>query len=198
VQAIEGRSAAAAWKMKAPRIKQILDRVHAERGETSLEHLRRAPTERIKRNCASCRASAPKTNRLRAAVHLKRPDSRLTRTFIAIAQRLGWIVAKTFAERTYRILNALVPELLTYELHVLLITLGRRVSERRGPRASSVRCGCRAHTPASCARRLAKGSGNWSSCRFVPFIRGTATSVAGVRDVRPSDTWQGETDTCSV
>lgn len=50
-----------------------------------------------------------------------------------IATRLGWVPRGTTAERTYRILNPLIPPASRYELHVQFIRHGRTVCTARQP-----------------------------------------------------------------
>jgi endonuclease-3 len=145
-------------KMKAPRIKRILEYVHAERGEASLEHLRRAPTERIKEELRKLPGVGPKTIACVLLFNLKRPDFPVDTHIHRIAQRLGWVGAKASAEQTYRILNDVVPEPLTYELHVLMITLGRRVCRARKPTCVECPLWLRCEHARKLRARLAKGS----------------------------------------
>lgn len=120
-------------RMKSRRIKEILERIHAARGETSLEHLRRAPTARIKEELAELPGVGPKTIACVLLFNLKRPDFPVDTHIHRLARRLGWVPARASAEETYRVLNALVPERLTYELHVLLITHGRQLCRSQKP-----------------------------------------------------------------
>ncbi|MCY3020792.1 MAG: endonuclease III [Planctomycetota bacterium] len=120
-------------KTKARRIKDILQRVHAARGDTSLEHLRRAPTERIKKELGELPGVGPKTIACVLMFNLKRPDFPVDTHIHRISRRLGWVPPKASAEETYQVLNAVVPERLTYELHVLLITHGRRLCRSQNP-----------------------------------------------------------------
>ena len=121
-------------RMKSLRIKEILERLHATRGATSLEHLRRAPTERIKRELLELPGVGPKTVACVLMFNLKRPDFPVDTHIHRIARRLGWAPTRASAEDVYELLNPLVPERLTYEFHVLLITHGRRLCRAQNPR----------------------------------------------------------------
>jgi endonuclease-3 len=121
-------------RLKARRIKDILEEVHRARGVTSLEHLRRAPTPRLRSELGRFRGVGPKTIACVLVFNLGRPDFPVDTHIHRIAGRLGWRRAKASAEDTYQLLNRLVPGKLKYELHVLLITLGRRTCRSQHPR----------------------------------------------------------------
>lgn len=118
---------------KSRTIKRVLETIHAARGETSLEHLRRAPTERIKAELGALPGVGPKTVACVLMFNLKRPDFPVDTHIHRIARRLGWAPPKANAEATYRHLNVRVPDPLTYEMHVLLITHGRRICKAQRP-----------------------------------------------------------------
>lgn len=146
-------------RMKSLRIKEILERLHATRGACSLEYLRRAPTERIKRELLELPGVGPKTVACVLLFNLKRPDFPVDTHIHRIAGRLGWALARASAEDVYELLNPRVPERLTYELHVLLITHGRRLCRARNPRCLDCPL--------------------WSRCRYQRRRRaGTATDSA--------------------
>ncbi|HEY1627815.1 MAG TPA: endonuclease III [Streptosporangiaceae bacterium] len=54
-----------------------------------------------------------------------------------IVTRLGWVPPGTTAERTYRILNPLIPPLVRYELHIEFIVHGRTVCLAQRPRCAA-------------------------------------------------------------
>lgn len=120
-------------KTKALRIKIILEKVHAQRGETSLEYLRRLPTARIKEELRALPGVGPKTAACVLMFTLKRADFPVDTHIHRISKRLGWTSPRHSAEQTYELLNTHVPEILTYALHVLLITLGRKVCKAQTP-----------------------------------------------------------------
>jgi len=120
--------------VKARRIQAILGLIHEARGETSLEHLRRAPTARIKQALGEFPGVGPKTIACVLLFNLKRPDFPVDTHIHRISRRLGWVPPRASAEQTYALLNALVPRRLTYEFHVLMITHGRRVCRAQTPR----------------------------------------------------------------
>jgi endonuclease-3 len=119
--------------MKAGRIREILRRLHAEQGSVSLEHLRRAPTARVKEELGRLPGVGPKTSACVLLFNLGRADFPVDTHIHRLARRLGWVPRRASAPRTYEVLNAQVPERIAYELHVLLITHGRRLCRARKP-----------------------------------------------------------------
>jgi len=51
-----------------------------------------------------------------------------------VATRLGWLPAKTTADKAHRLLGPMVPSDIRYDLHVALITHGRTVCRAQRPR----------------------------------------------------------------
>jgi endonuclease-3 len=58
-----------------------------------------------------------------------------------VATRLGWLPAKTAADRAHRLLGPMVPADIRYDLHVALIGHGRAVCRAQRPRCE----GCVLH-----------------------------------------------------
>jgi endonuclease-3 len=120
-------------RVKARRIRAILRRVHRERGETSLEHLREASDEELRAALASFPGVGPKTVACVLMFHLARPDFPVDTHVHRVAQRLGWVAARASAERAYEHLLARVPEAARHPLHVLMVWHGRSVCRARRP-----------------------------------------------------------------
>ena len=120
-------------KMKARCIKDILQELHNRHGEVTLEHLRDAPTERVKEELGRLPRIGPKTIACVLMFALGRPDFPVDTHVHRIARRLGWVPQTTSAVLTYQTLNAAVPDPIKYELHVLLITHGRDCCRSRKP-----------------------------------------------------------------
>lgn len=121
-------------RTKARRIREILERVHARRGVTSLDHLRGAHTSRIKEELGRLPGVGPKTIACVLLFNLGRHDFPVDTHIHRIARRLGWVSPRAGAEQLYELVNPLVPRRLTYELHVLLIVHGRRLCRSQNPR----------------------------------------------------------------
>jgi endonuclease III len=54
-----------------------------------------------------------------------------------VATRLGWLPAKTAADRAHRLLGPMVPADIRYDLHVAMITHGRTVCRAQRPRCGA-------------------------------------------------------------
>jgi endonuclease-3 len=130
-------------QVKAPRIRAILRRVHALRGETSLEHLVERSDDELRAALLEFRGVGPKTAACVMLFHLGRPDFPVDTHVHRIVRRLGWVGARTSAEEAYEELLPRVPPAIRYELHVLLVRHGRLLCRAR--RALCGSCPIRAH-----------------------------------------------------
>ncbi len=139
---------------KAARIRAILEEIHAERGVTSLEHLRRAPSARIKSVLGRLPGVGPKTLACVLLFGLGRPDFPVDTHVHRVASRLGWVPPRTSAENTYRPLVDRVPTERMHELHVLMVTHGRQLCSARAPRCAE--CPLRPGCDQGSARALAR------------------------------------------
>ncbi len=130
--------------VKATRIRAILRQIHAERGETSLEHLRRASPGRVRESLSRLPGVGPKTVACVLLFGLGRPDFPVDTHVHRVARRLGWVSTRSSAEAAYRHLNPRVPEEWMHELHVLMVNHGRQLCRARAPRCPEcpLRPGC--------------------------------------------------------
>jgi endonuclease-3 len=119
---------------KAARIQSLLQAVHEERGETSLEHLREWSSDEIRAYLSRFPGVGPKTASCLLLFTLGRADFPVDTHVWRIARRLGWLPDNASREATYETLNALVPDDLKYSLHVLLIHHGRVCCQSQRPR----------------------------------------------------------------
>jgi endonuclease-3 len=140
--------------VKAPRIRAILREIHAERGETSLEHLRRASAERIKETLSRLPGVGPKTVACVLLFGLGRPDFPVDTHVHRVVRRLGWVPPKSSAEAAYRHLSACLPGKRMHELHVLMVNHGRQLCRARVPRCPE--CPIRAVCDAGSTRPRAR------------------------------------------
>jgi endonuclease-3 len=121
-------------RIKARRIRAILNQVHRAHGATSLEHLRRAEDEVIRSTLRGFTGVGPKTVACVLLFDLGRPDFPVDTHVHRIARRLGWVGPRASAEETYDHLRPRIPAPLCYELHVDLVRLGREVCQSRRAR----------------------------------------------------------------
>ncbi|KAL6067743.1 HhH-GPD family base excision DNA repair protein [Balamuthia mandrillaris] len=120
-------------KTKSQRIKDLLQQVYEERGETSLEFLREAPTEELKDYLQRFKGVGPKTIACLLLFTLGRDDIPVDTHVARVSKRLGWVKHNYTREATYQHLNELMPDELKYDLHVLLISHGRTICQARRP-----------------------------------------------------------------
>jgi len=110
---------------KTARVQAILNLLHEERGECSLEHLREVPDEEVKRVLGSYKGVGAKTISCVLMFCLKRFDFPVDTHVWKIALALGWVPKAATRDQTYEHLNAKVPDEIKYALHVLLVKHGK-------------------------------------------------------------------------
>jgi endonuclease III len=76
----------------------------------------------------------PKTAACVLAFAMGRPAFPIDTHVHRVAVRLGWIPARTTAERAYRLLTPVVPPDVRYDLHLALIAHGRKICKALRPR----------------------------------------------------------------
>eukprot|EP00808_Paulinella_micropora_P022086 g28747.t1 len=126
-------------KTRAERIQAILNRIHKEVEETganrkatteknadlSLEWLRDETDEAAKRYLTSLNGVGPKTAACVLMFCMGRGEFPVDTHVWRISKRLGWVGKAASREDTYERLNALVPESIKHDLHVLLVMHGK-------------------------------------------------------------------------
>ena len=111
--------------IKTGRVQAILNSVHEERGECSLEHLRAEPDEVVKATLRQYKGVGAKTISCVLMFCLKRHDFPVDTHVWKIALALGWVPKTADRDGTYEHLNRRVPPEVKYELHVLLVQHGK-------------------------------------------------------------------------
>ncbi|MEW6358787.1 MAG: endonuclease III [Planctomycetota bacterium] len=111
--------------IKAPRIKAILRRIHAERGRYSLAFLRRMSPAEATAYLRRLPGVGPKTAACVLLFSCGMPVFPVDTHVLRISKRLGLIDRRKSAEEAHIVLGEVVPEDLTYSFHVLLIHHGR-------------------------------------------------------------------------
>lgn len=126
--------------IKTGRIQAILQALHDERGECSLEHLRALPDDEVKAALRSYKGVGAKTISCVLMFCLGRADFPVDTHVWKIALALNWVPKSADRDTTYDHLNAIVPAEIKYELHVLLVQHGKdyknSVAELRSTMAS--------------------------------------------------------------
>ncbi len=118
---------------KARRIQQILAAIEEREGRISLDRLGDLDDAAVAAYLESLPGVGPKTAACVLAFAMGRAAFPVDTHVHRVAIRLGWIAPKTTADRAYRLLEPLVPAAIRYDLHVALITHGRRVCRAQRP-----------------------------------------------------------------
>ncbi len=130
-RAIQG---AGLYRQRARRIKEVLARLAEERGELSLEFLRKLPDEEAERWLLSLPGVGKKTAYIVLLFGLGRPFFPVDTHIARVTRRLGLVGEK---EEPHAALAPIVPEGMELELHLNLIRLGREVCRPRRPRCEA-------------------------------------------------------------
>ena len=137
---------------KAPRIKAILKRIHAERGEMSLEFLQAMPANEAVDYLTALDGVGPKTAACVLLFACRKPVLPVDTHVHRVCHRLGLIGRRTGAEKAHEELARLVKAEQVLEFHVLLIRHGRAVCTARRPDCEA--CSLLELCPAGRARQL--------------------------------------------
>jgi endonuclease-3 len=120
-------------RVKAARIKAILDMLYEERGAYSLEHLRNMEP----RQALDYLVDIPGVGRKTAAVlllfRLGYPYFPVDTHIFRVGKRLGIIPLKSNPRKAHDLMDEMVPDDTKYRFHINLITHGRQVCKARKP-----------------------------------------------------------------
>jgi endonuclease-3 len=125
--------------IKAPRIKAILDRIHRERGDLSLEFLEDQPVTEARDWLTSLKGVGHKTASCVLLFAMGKPAFPVDTHVHRVTRRLGLVPVKSSPQRTHQLIEAMVAPELYYPLHLNLITHGRRVCKSQRPRCYDCR-----------------------------------------------------------
>ena len=120
--------------MKAVRIRDILREIRRERGSIDLGFLADLSPEQATAYLTSFKGVGPKTAACVLMFELGRPAFPVDTHVLRICKRLGWVPADCSAERAHEIMDERVPHAVRYQLHVNMVTHGRRVCRPTRPR----------------------------------------------------------------
>jgi endonuclease-3 len=121
-------------RVKAPRIKNILEQIQSQRGSLDLMFLKKLPIAESKAWLQSLPGVGPKTAACVLLFSLGKPVLPVDTHIHRVAQRLGLINARVSAEKAHEILGDMVPARDVYRFHILMIEHGRRVCKAQRPR----------------------------------------------------------------
>lgn len=122
---------------KARRIQQILAAIEEREGRISLDRLDDLEDADVEAYLESLPGVGPKTAACVLTFAMGRPAFPVDTHVHREAIRLGWIPAKTTADKAHRLLTPLIPADIRYDLHVALITHGRTVCRAQRPRCDA-------------------------------------------------------------
>lgn len=123
-------------RLKAPRIKAILQQLHRERGVLSLDFLEDLSDREALDYLRRFQGVGPKTAACVLLFALGKPILPVNTQVHRVAKRLGLIGGRTSAEKAHELLARLVPRKLVLDFHVLLIRHGRQTCLPRRPRCT--------------------------------------------------------------
>ena len=134
-------------RVKASRIKFILQRMLAEQGSLSLSHLNSMANTAATEYLLSLPGVGPKTANCVLLFSMGRASFPVDTHIFRVSKRLGLIDEKVSIEEAHQVLQSMVPPDKMYQLHLHLIWHGRRICLARKPRCSA--CSLRAMCPSS-------------------------------------------------
>ena len=125
-------------KIKAPRIKQVLNLIIERCGNLDLSFLREMPLDEAKKWLKELPGVGPKTAGIILCFSLGMPAMAVDTHIERVVKRLGLVGPKTTVEKAQDMLEEMVEDHQVYPLHVALITHGRQVC--KAPRPLCPRC----------------------------------------------------------
>ncbi len=124
------------FRIKAMRIKQILEQIEKEQGYISLDFLDSMNMSEAKDYLMRLPGVGPKTASCVLLFGLGKPCLPVDTHVFRVAKRLGLIDSKVSIEEAHNLLQGQIPPPKVYQFHLHLIEHGRRVCHARQPRCS--------------------------------------------------------------
>ena len=122
------------FRIKAPRIKMVLNQVLAEVGSFDLSFLREMPLDEAKSWLKKLDGIGPKTAAIILCFSLGMPAMPVDTHIFRVSKRLGLIGRKVNADRAHDILEPMVAPEDVFAFHLYLISHGRQVCKALRPR----------------------------------------------------------------
>jgi endonuclease-3 len=120
-------------RVKAPRIKAILEQVKNERGALDLGFLKTMPLAEARDWLESLPGVGPKTAACVLLFSLNRPALPVDTHVYRVSRRLGLIGKNVSPDCAHRVLQKKVPTDMVYEFHMNMVRHGRRVCRAQRP-----------------------------------------------------------------
>ncbi len=131
---------------KAPRIKNLLDRLHREQGKLSLDHLKQYTDDEAIDYLTSFDGVGRKTAACVLLFACNRPVLPVDTHVYRVSQRLSLIDGRTTADQAHDLLQARLPDDMVLDFHMLMVRHGRQTCRARSPRCDQ--CVLRKRCPA--------------------------------------------------
>ena len=122
------------FRVKAPRIKEVLNQVRSEIGSFDLSFLGEMPLPEAKAWLMRLKGIGPKTAAIILCFSLGMPAMPVDTHIYRVSRRLGLIGPKVTADQAHDILEPMVPPADVFAFHLLLINHGRQVCKAPTPR----------------------------------------------------------------
>jgi endonuclease-3 len=119
---------------KAPRIQEVLRRIHAERGELSIDFLGDLPMPEAKAWLTSFHGVGPKTAAIVLCFAFGREAFPVDTHIHRVGQRIGFLPEGISADNAHPVMETIVPPSDYFAFHLNMIRLGREICQARRPR----------------------------------------------------------------
>ncbi len=123
-------------RIKAPRIKLILEGILDDHGSLDLGFLGHLPLPEARAWLQTLPGVGPKTANCVLLFSLGMPALPVDTHVYRVSKRLGLIHSKVSPARAHQILEELIPAEAIYQFHINVLTHGRRVCKAQRPRCS--------------------------------------------------------------
>ena len=120
-------------KIKAERIKNILNQIYEGKGSVNLAFLKKWDTEKVKEYLSHFKGVGDKTIACVLLFALSRPVLPVDTHILRVSKRLGLISWKTDSKKAHILLQNKIPPALVYPFHLNLIEHGRKICKARIP-----------------------------------------------------------------
>ena len=125
------------YRVKAPRIKKVLNDILTEVGSFDLSFLAEMPLDEAKEWLKRFDGIGPKTAAIILCFSLGLPAMPVDTHIFRVARRLGLIGPKVTADQAHDILEPMIEPSDVFAFHLYLITHGRQVCKALRPRCGS-------------------------------------------------------------
>jgi len=123
-------------RVKAVRIKEILNQIKEEQGGISLEFLNSVNMSEARNYLMHLPGVGPKTASCVLLFSLGEPSLPVDTHVFRVARRLGLIDSKVSIEEAHNLLREQIPAPKVYQFHLHMIEHGRRICHARQPRCN--------------------------------------------------------------